>query len=110
MTATSQDYIATLNALGLCKFIFLGRVGPSIVTEWTNYVMGWNLSMEEFMAVGERLYNLQRLFNVRLAISRKDDKLPPRILTLDRKEGGAAGHLPCLNKMIPKYYETRGWD
>jgi len=110
MTAISQDYMATLNALGLCKFIFLGRVGPSIVTEWTNHVMGWNLTMEEFMAVGERLYNLKRLFNVRLGISRKDDKLPPRILTLDRKEGGAAGHLPYLNKMLPEYYETRGWD
>lgn len=110
MTALCQNYMAALNALGLCKFIFLGRVGPSIAAQWTNYVMGWGLTMEEFMTVGERLFNLKRLFNVRLGISRKDDNLPPRILTLDRKEGSAAGNLPYLNKMLPEYYETRGWD
>lgn len=110
MTAICQNYMATFNALGLCKFSFAGRVSPSIMTRWTNYVMGWNLTEHELMKVGERVYNIKRLFNNRLGVSRKDDAIPPRIATLARKEGGAAGQLPFLNKMLPEYYEIRGWD
>ena len=66
--------------------------------------------MEEFMLVGERIYNLKRLFNNRLGVTRKDDKLPPRILNLAFKEGKTAGRLPYLNKMLSDYYDFRGWD
>jgi len=111
MTAINQNYMAIFNALGLCKFIFLGgNVGPSVAAIWTNQVMGWDLTMEEFMLVGERIYNLKRLFNNRLGVTRKDDKLPPRILNLAFKEGTTAGRLPYLNKMLSDYYDFRGWD
>jgi aldehyde:ferredoxin oxidoreductase len=99
-----------LNALGLCKFIFLGRVGPKTANEWTRLAMGWDMSMEEFMEVGERLYNLKRLFNVKLGVSRKDDNLPKRILNLALKDGGTKGHLPDLDRLLPDYYEARDWD
>jgi len=62
------------------------------------------------MRIGERLFNLKRLFNVGLGISRKDDTLPERLLTHDRGTGGAAGSLPDLEKMLPEYYDLRGWD
>ena len=87
------------------KFIFLGgNVGPIVATNWTNQVMGWDLTMEEFMLVGERIYNLKRLFNNRLGITRKDDKLPPRIMNLAFKEGITAGRIPYLNKMLSFKY------
>ena len=62
------------------------------------------------MKTGERLYNLKRLFNVRLGISRKDDTLPMRLLTHRRGEGGAAKELPNFGVMLSDYYEYRGWD
>lgn len=111
MVAINQNFMAIFNALGLCKFIFLGgNVSPTVATNWTNLVMGWNFTVEEFMLVGERIYNLKRLFNNRLGVTRKDDKLPPRIMNLSFKEGVSAGHIPFLNKMLSEYYDFRGWD
>jgi len=105
-----QNYMAYLNALGLCKFLFCGKIGPPKITEWTNLVTGWNLTSEELLKIGERLFNLKRMYNYRLGITRKDDFLPPRLLTSDRKEGGAKGSLPHLGKMLGRYYQLRGWS
>jgi len=105
-----QNYMASLNALGLCKFLFCGKIGPPKITEWTNLVTGWNLTSEELLKIGERLFNLKRMYNYRLGITRKDDFLPPRLLTSDRKEGGAKGSLPHLGKMLGRYYQLRGWS
>jgi aldehyde:ferredoxin oxidoreductase len=110
LTALGQNFMAVYNALGICKLAYVGRVGPDVVTDWTNYVMGWNLTEKDLIEIGERIYNVKRLFNNRLNITRKDDSLSLRILTLQRTEGTAAGQLPCLNRMLSEYYEVRGWD
>jgi len=105
-----QNYMAVYNPLGICKFLFGGGVGPKLLAEWVNAVMDWDLDMQGLLHLGERLFNLKRLFNVRLGIGRKDDTLPERLLTKDRGTGRAAGNLPPLEKMLAEYYELRGWD
>jgi len=105
-----QNYMAVYNPLGVCKFIFRAGVGPQLLAEWVNAVMDWNWDMTDLMHMGERLFNLKRLFNVRLGIRRQDDTLPPRLLTHARGTGFAAQSLPDLDKMLPEYYELRGWD
>jgi len=105
-----QNYMATYNPLGLCKFIFKGSVGPDTVAELLNKSLGWNWQTEDVMRLGERLFNLKRLINMRYGISRKDDILPPRLLNHARPDGGAANILPDLDKMLPWYYELRGWN
>jgi len=105
-----QNYMNVFNALGLCKFLLFGRIGPTKVTEWLNHVTGWNLTPAELLTIGKRLHNLKRRYNVRLGINRKDDILPPRLLHLARNDGMAAGVLPELDKMLEEYYHLRGWD
>ena len=105
-----QNYMNVFNALGLCKFLLFGRIGPTKVVEWLNQVTGWNLTPAELLTIGERLHNLKRMYNVRLGINRKDDILPPRLLRLVRNDGMAAGVLPELDKMLEEYYRLRGWD
>jgi len=105
-----QNYMNVFNALGLCKFLIFGRVGPTKVTEWLNYVIGWNLTPKELLTIGEKLHNLKRMYNVRLGIDRKDDTLPSRLLHLARAAGMAAGVLPELDKMLEEYYHLRGWN
>ncbi|MGD9002223.1 MAG: aldehyde ferredoxin oxidoreductase C-terminal domain-containing protein, partial [Anaerolineae bacterium] len=61
------------------------------------------------LQVGERLFNLKRLINVRLGVDRADDVLPPRFLEDPRPSGTAAGNLPELEMLLPLYYEQRGW-
>ena len=62
------------------------------------------------MRIGERIFNLKRLYNVREGISRKDDVLPPRILVHKRGKGGSADSLPPLGEMLSRYYRYRGWN
>jgi len=105
-----QNYMSIYNPLGLCKFLFLGRVGPRMIARWVEKVTGWSMDQEELLRVGERIFNLKRLYNVRLGISRKDDILPPRLLNFPRPDGRAQGVLPHLGKMLHEYYELRGWS
>ncbi len=60
--------------------------------------------------MGEKLFNLKRLINLRYGITREDDTLPKRLLTHPRPTGQAAGVLPDLEIMLPDYYALRGWD
>jgi aldehyde:ferredoxin oxidoreductase len=52
---------------------------------------------------------MKRQLNVRWGMSRKNDTLPPRILTHRVSDGGAGNHLPPFNIMLADYYERRGW-
>jgi len=110
MVAKAQNWMALFDALKLCKFTIIGGVQPSHMVEWLNCITGWNMSAEELLLTGERIFNLKRMYNVRLGISRKDDWLPLRILTHRRGEGGSADTLPPLNTMLADYYAYRGWS
>jgi aldehyde:ferredoxin oxidoreductase len=104
-----QNYMSVFNPLGMCKFLFIGRVGPKKVSEWLHLVCDWNLSQDDVMLTGERLFNLKRLYNAKLGISRKDDILPPRLFAGAKPDGSAKGVLPNLGSMLYEYYNLRGW-
>lgn len=104
-----QDYMNIFNALGICKFLLRGHVTAADLARWLSAVTGWDAGEEELWVTGERLFNLKRLINVELGISRKDDTISPRLLVHDRREGGAAGSLPHLGRMLAEYYDLRGW-
>ncbi|MFQ5762546.1 MAG: aldehyde ferredoxin oxidoreductase family protein [Candidatus Bathyarchaeia archaeon] len=110
LSAKGQNLMSVMDSLKLCKFTLFGGVKVSHMVEWLNAVTGWNTSIPELLRTGERIYNLKRMYNVRCGFSRKDDTLPNRILTLKRKQGGAAENLPPLNSMLEEYYNYRGWD
>ncbi len=110
MVYKAQNYLHTFNPLGLCKFLWVARVGPSKISRWLNSVTGWDTDMDEVMATGERLFNLKRLYNVRLGISKKDDTLPPRLGVEAKPDGFAKDVLPDLEMMLLEYYDLRGWD
>ncbi len=79
------------------------------VLDMVNTLMDWDMSMEELYAVGERVYTLERLFNVREGFSRKDDTLPRRILE-EPSEKGYRTSLQELDAMINEFYQAFGWD
>ena len=105
-----QNYLSIFNPLGLCKFLFVGRVGPKMIARWVEKATGWKMDQERLIALGERVFNLKRMYNVRLGISRKDDTLPPRMLAEPKPDGKAAGVLPQLGRMLSEYYQIRGWS
>lgn len=111
LTAKTQNFGCMLDSLVVCMFLStLQRVQPSNFVELLNRATGWDMDLSEFMTAGERIFNLKRMFNVMRGISRKDDTLPPRILTHKRGTGGAAESLPFLGLMLNEYYSYRGWS
>jgi aldehyde:ferredoxin oxidoreductase len=110
LTAKSQNVMGMMDSLKLCKFILFGGVTLTHIVKWYGDVTGREMTIDEFMKTGERIFNLKRLYNTRLGISRKDDTLPFRSLTFKRVGKGLTPHLPPLGEMLSEYYEYRGWS
>ena len=102
--------MSTYNPLGLCKFITKGSYTPAQTAELVNKAMGWNWSGADLLETGAKLFNLKRLINVKLGVSRKDDVLPYRLEHEPRPTGTAAGVLPDMKRILPDYYRLRKWD
>jgi aldehyde:ferredoxin oxidoreductase len=73
-------------------------------------VMGKTLTPEELMEAGDRIWNLERLFNIREGFTREDDTLPQRLLQEPMPEGPAKGHIVELDQLLDDYYRTRNWE
>jgi aldehyde:ferredoxin oxidoreductase len=105
-----QNYMSTYNPLGLCKFIIKGGIDPARTADLLNAALGWDWTAGDLVELGERVFNLKRLINLRLGATVVNDTLPQRFLEEPRPSGTAAGSLPDLDAMLPLYYEMRGWD
>jgi aldehyde:ferredoxin oxidoreductase len=114
--ARSQHFTAVGDSLVMCRFtaergfgLFVGEPYATMV----GAVTGWDITVEELERVGERIVNLERLFNVREGVRRGDDVLPWRVMHEPIPDGPSAGlHCPPpeLQAMLDDYYALRGWD
>ena len=66
--------------------------------------------MDKLNLVGERVWNLEKQFNLAAGFTKKDDDLPKRLKTEAAKTGPAKGLVSGIDKMLPEYYAARGWD
>ncbi len=109
-TATLQNLMCMMDTLIICRFTQVGKaVTVTNMVNWINLVTGWDRGIPEFLKTGERVFNLKRLYNTRLGVSRKDDFLPPRFLTLKREGEGLTNQLPPMGQLLSDYYAHRGW-
>jgi len=104
-----QDATAVFDSAGICVFTSfawsLADIQPQI-----DAACEGNWTMEKLAEVGERIYNMERLFNNAAGFTAKDDDLPPRLKTEPAKTGPAKGLVNGIDKMRPEYYQERGWD
>lgn len=106
-----QDEMAFLDAMGICCFLTRRDVtGPADYARLLKCVTGIELTERDVWMVGERIFNLERLFNQREGFSRKDDTLPQRFLREPFREGPSAGHTVPIEQLLDDYYKVRGWD
>jgi len=110
MTALMQNYMAAFNALGLCKFLFFARVSHETLGKWIKGLAGWDLTSKDLMEVGDRLYNLKRVYNVLMGISAENDTVAPRILEILRPGKPISEGEKLFLEMRREYYAFRGWD
>ena len=66
-------------------------------------------STERLMETGERIWNLERQFNLAAGLTKADDSLPERLLKEPSPSGVAKGRVSALDTMLPEYYQLRGW-
>jgi len=103
-----QDATGVFDAAGICIFTSfawtLADVQPQIQAACEG---DW--SMDKLNLVGERIWNMERQFNLAAGLTAKDDDLPPRLKTEPAKTGPAKGLVNGLDKMKPEYYKVRGW-
>ncbi len=103
-----QDATAAVDSTGLCIFTTfawsLEDIAPQVDAacegEWT---------VEKLLEVGERIWNLERKFNLDAGITPEEDTLPKRLLKEAARTGPAKGLVNRLDEMLPEYYQLRGW-
>jgi aldehyde:ferredoxin oxidoreductase len=109
IVAIHQNEAAAVDSLVVCRFLEMA-VGAEHLARLLNAVTGEDFQTNGLMQVGERVWNLERLYNLRAGFTQADDTLPRRLLEEPVREGPSAGHTVNLAPMLEEYYEYRGWD
>ena len=104
-----QNLTAALDSSGACLFSTFG-IGGAELAEMLSAATGVEYSLDEFMKVGERVWNQERVWNLQQGYTRADDSLPERLVTEPIKTGPSKGEVSHLGDMLPQYYAARGWD
>jgi aldehyde:ferredoxin oxidoreductase len=104
--ARHQDWRTVDNAIVMCIF---ANVEPKEKAALINAACGLDWTVADMMKSGERAWNLKRAINTRLGLNAQNDKLPKALLT-PCPDGGSAGFIPDLERMLVAYYQHRGWD
>jgi aldehyde:ferredoxin oxidoreductase len=103
-----QDATAAFDSSGLCIFTSFAWTLEDVAPQ-VNAACEGDWSVEKLLEVGERVWNLERQFNLTAGFTGKDDTLPARLLKDAAKTGPAEGKVNGLGEMLPEYYQLRGW-
>jgi aldehyde:ferredoxin oxidoreductase len=109
MVRDTQLIMTIVDSLGMCasmRFV----LGPEAMLSLYRAVTGIALEEEEALRIAERINNLERLFNVREGLTRKNDTLPRRLLKEAMPTGPSKGNTVPLDQMLDEYYDLMGWD
>jgi aldehyde:ferredoxin oxidoreductase len=104
----SQDVVAMIDSTGLCLFT-TAAWGPEDFAAQIDAACEGDWSVERITECGERTFNLERMFNLGAGFTKADDTLPKRMLETPTPTGNAKGKVSELGKMLPEYYQFRGW-
>ncbi|NIO04738.1 MAG: hypothetical protein GTN74_09015 [Proteobacteria bacterium] len=111
LAADVQDWFCIIDSCGMCNFMFFLAMNEdharALIEAATGIDMG---GYKGLMKTGERIFNLERLFNFKAGLSASDDNLPRRMLEEPMPEGPAKGMVVHLGQMLPEYYRVRGWS
>lgn len=104
-----QDLTGLVDSSDICLFSTFG-IGLPEISNMLRNAIGVDLPDEEFLKVGERIWNLERMFNLEAGFTKEDDTLPPRLLEESVTSGPAKGKVAELDVMLEEYYKVRGWN
>lgn len=108
-----EDYGAVIDSVGLCKSggtFVMAELYWDDIAQALEAATGMEMPVDKLKRIGERIYNLQRCYNVRHGITRADDRLPRRFTDEPSPSGNARGEVIDLARLLDEYYTLRGWD
>ncbi len=105
---TFQDLTAVIDSMGHCLFTSFA-MGAQEYTDLLNAATGTHYTAEEVLEIGDRIYNIERMFNKAAGMKPEDDRLPKRLLQEPIVNGPSKGMVSQLSLTLPQYYEARGW-
>ncbi|MDH4214279.1 MAG: aldehyde ferredoxin oxidoreductase family protein [Candidatus Thorarchaeota archaeon] len=112
MVKECEDFMVMVESVGLCKYGT--QIPPEFYYDDVALALkvhnGLDLTGADLQEIGERIVNLNRLFNARFGVTRKDDCLPDRLTKVKAPLGPSAGEVVELDQMLDEYYSVRGWD
>ncbi|MBN1966396.1 MAG: aldehyde ferredoxin oxidoreductase, partial [Anaerolineae bacterium] len=109
IVARHQDTSAVVDSLVICKFTNMA-VAEEYFARLLNAMTGLRFVAGDLTRVGERVWTMERLYNLREGFTKADDTLPPRLLEEPIEAGPSAGFTVKLAPMLEEYYQFRGWD
>jgi len=108
-TKIFQDLTAFIDSSGACLFTSF-PLGAADYGAMVSAVTGYDIDGAEVLRIGERIWNMQKIFNLRAGCTREDDTLPPRLHEEPLTEGAPKGQVWEREPLLDDYYEARGWD
>ncbi|PSQ03726.1 aldehyde ferredoxin oxidoreductase [Halobacteriales archaeon QS_6_71_20] len=109
LTVTFQDLHAISDSFDICKFNAFAEGIEEYVLQYSG-MTGLDVTEDDLIEAGERIYNLERYYNNLNGFDAADDSLPARFLEDGiRGQGGSEGEYCELPEMKAEYYEARGW-
>jgi len=106
MTSRAQDWRTLYNAMIMCMFC---NPKVSTIVDLLNAATGWELQTGDLLPLGERAFNLKRLFNGKLGLTARHDRLP-QLLLQPLSDSEVETSVPDLDVLLPAFYRVRGWD
>lgn len=112
----TENLVALFNSLVTCMFgsatmFLMVGFGPSTYAEILNKITGWDTSYDELMQIGERVFNLQRLFNYRIkGWDHKEDTFADQRAYEPAQMGIYKGKVVPWDEVLQEYYSVRGWS
>lgn len=104
-----HDLTAAIDSAGLCLFSSFA-LGAEDYASYLKAATGFDYTADEVMTCGDRIWTLERLFNLREGLTSAEDTLPKRLLTEPIATGPMAGKKSHVPEMVPEYYRLRGWN
>ena len=111
LAADVQDWFCIIDSCGMCNFMFFLILNEDHVRALIEAATGIDMGGHKgLMKTGERIFNLEKLFNLKSGLTVRDDSLPKRMLEEPMPDGPAKGMVVHLAEMLPEYYRIRGWS
>lgn len=110
MVKDLQDFSAVIDSIIACMFTIDFSTDVDLFAEGINLITGIDIDRTEYYRIGERIKNLERLFNLRQGLTHTDDVLPSRIRMEAATSAGEQATPLDISPMLDTYYKLRGWD